>query len=145
MRRVTAVLAAIAIALLAACSASGQSDGTESGPLAVWRSDDFGEQALLADEGTLQVGNECVVVEHDGRATTLAWPSGLTEWREDRGTIMFRGEELRDGDVVRVGGSGEGVGIEWLQEPDAECPDRRWFVSSVDVMQTTEAEEEPRS
>jgi hypothetical protein len=99
------------------------------------------------------IGASCVVVrDGNGDAWQLLWAEGRTTWNDQSRTLAFQnldGEviEVRDGDNVVLGGSGqifsdpldpESVDwatwkqeIEWVAEPREECATRAWAVGSL--------------
>lgn len=106
-----------------------------------------GEEALI--EGSLRVGDRCVLLDERGEDVLLIWPADRTRWDADSGTITFEstgGEivTLGDGDHVAFGGGGSSVeeggqsagefvaGLDWVSPPAPECVlETRWFVNEL--------------
>jgi len=116
------------------------------GPLAVVPGPG-GEESLI--EGSLRVGDQCVLLDERGEDVLLIWPADRTRWDADSETITFEsttGEivTLGDGDHVAFGGGGSSVeeggqsagafvaGLDWVSPPAPECMvDTRWFVNEL--------------
>lgn len=104
------------------------------GPLVVYDSEMRGAgggAALLGDRLRLVIDGGCVFVTHpDGSRTTPAWPSTATKWDEDTGSIEYRGVVVHSGDLVAIGGSGQGR-PDLLTEPASHCPQSVWSVADL--------------
>jgi hypothetical protein len=121
-------------------------DGSQWGPLAVVRGGG-GDEALI--EGTIEITDECVLLDERGELVLLVWSSDRTEWDEGSASIRFSDLDgstttIVDGQTVRLGGGGSSVdegglgaeewlnSVEWLSAPPLNCvTDTRWFVSSA--------------
>jgi hypothetical protein len=104
------------VALGAACTSRGPASPTPEasdawGPLAVKDGPPNGDFARMP--GVLRLTDQCAMLEPDtGDLILLAWPVNETAWRPESGTVVYRrpsGDvvEVRDGDAVVLGGSGE--------------------------------------
>lgn len=117
------------------------------GPLAVVPADRVGMEALI--EGTLEVTDQCVLLDEQGEDVLLMWDAGQTRWNPDERTITVEGRDgtvtVGDGDEVRLGGGGSSVteggvasgewaaGIDWVSPPASTClTDARWSVDGVE-------------
>jgi len=139
-----------------AASASSQPLHDEWGPLAVAECCVGGDFAR--NEGLLHISDRCVNLEvGSGRSLLLLWGSDTTTWDPEANAIHFQrrdgqGVELRDGQSVIVGGSGEAFTddpdaseglpwhewverIDWVAEPDESCAvaDGSWGVGNAEV------------
>lgn len=150
-------VAATSALLLISCAGPREVAGVDSqvpagegerpwGPLAVVQGAG-GEEALI--EGSLQVGDQCVLLDERGTDVLLVWPADRTSWDAESETITFllpTGEIviLGDGDRVVLGGGGSSVeedgksagefvaGLDWVSPPAHECvADTRWFVNEL--------------
>ena len=116
------------------------------GPLAVADDDAEGDLDAGTGPGRLVVGPRCVTLLQDaGAELTLIWRSGQTGWDPDADQIVFVDRNagvlrLSDGERLSLGGAGladpsspdQGAAQpEWLAPPDASCPDARWLVHQV--------------
>lgn len=143
------------VALGAACTSPGSASPTHDasdawGPLAVKDGPPNGDFARMP--GVLRLTDLCAMLEPDtGDPILLAWPVNETAWRPESETVVYRrpsGDfvEVRDGDAVVLGGSGEvfsgpeALGtfedwiarLEWVAAPDEECTaDRSWSIGDV--------------
>lgn len=108
----------IAGAGLLAC---GSNDDADFGPLAVYAGERSGDDGDL--HGTLTIDGPCVYLETlGGVRLLLAFPKESTSWDEQRQSIRFDGQELREGQQIVVGGGGVGSNEpEWLIPPHDEC------------------------
>ncbi|MCC6618185.1 MAG: hypothetical protein IT341_03990 [Chloroflexi bacterium] len=150
---------AFALAFIAACAActgspaSSMPDSTDEwAPLAVVDAPPNGDFARMP--GVLRLTDRCAMLEADtGHLILLAWPVNETAWQAETGTIAFRQRsgdvvEVRDGDAVVLGGSGEvfsgpeALGtiedwiarLEWVAAPDEECTaDLSWSIGDVNI------------
>lgn len=150
---------AFALALVTACAACTNSPASpapasndEWGPLAVVDAPPNGDFARMP--GVLRLTDQCAMLEPDtGDLVLLAWPVNETAWHPETTTITFRQRsgdvvEVRDGDVVVLGGSGdvfsgpEALGtiedwiarLDWVASPDDTCrTDRSWSIGELRI------------
>lgn len=146
---------ALALAVCAACTSSPASPSPDNdgwGPLAVVDAPPNGDFARMP--GALRLTDRCAMLEPDtGDLILLAWPANETAWQPETGTIAFRQRsgdvvELRDGDALVLGGSGEifsgpeALGtiedwiarFDWVSTPDDSCrTDRSWSIGDVSI------------
>ena len=133
--------------VVAGCAAA---DGGEWGPLAVADAQGGGE-ALI--HGTIQIGDDCVLLDEQGEEVLLVWPVDRTRWDASSQRIAFENVDgarntFSDGDRVVMGGGGSSLGeggesseewissIDWVDRPSEAClRDVRWFVANVDIPQ----------
>jgi hypothetical protein len=117
------------------------------GPLSVVPGAASGAEALI--QGTLQMTDDCVFLNEQGKDVLLVWPADRTTWAPETGTISFeRTDEqtvpLADGDEVTLAGGGSSVdeggmeaedwvaSLEWVSEPPPACvTDTRWFIGDL--------------
>lgn len=98
------------------------------GPLAVGPGDGKGAVMTAALSGQLNIGTECVTVRTPGKLEyTIVWQEGITRWDPARKLVIIRLEdgtdvELKDGDVVELGGGYGPKPEEWVSQPRASCP-----------------------
>lgn len=144
------------VATCAACTSSPASPTPHSndgwGPLAVVNAPPNGDSARMP--GVLRVTDQCVMLEPDvGDMILLAWPVNETAWRPETESVVYRraaGDviEVRDGDAVVLGGSGEvfsgpeALGtveewiarLDWIATPDDTCrSDRSWTIGNLSI------------
>lgn len=154
----TSIAALAAVLALSACGGStdvtGQSSPDEQtwGPLAVTSADGSGGQAL--SQGTLQVTDECVLLDEQGEDVLLVWGAGQVTWNADERSVTIEDADgtvtVADGDEVRLSGGGSSVeeggdpseewaaGIDWTSEPAPSClTDTRWFVGDVERLSSS--------
>ena len=150
---------AFALALIAACAACTGSPASptpgstgEWGPLAVVDAPPNGDFARMP--GVLRLTDRCAMLEADtGDLILLAWPANETAWQPETGTIAFRQRsgnivEVRDGDAVVLGGSGEAFSgpealgtiedwvarLDWVATPAEACTaDLGWSIGDVSI------------
>jgi hypothetical protein len=116
------------------------------GPLAVAREDAQNDLDAGTGPGRLVVGSRCVTLLQDaGAELTLIWRSAQTGWDPDAREILFDDRNLgvirlSDGARLSLGGAGladpaspdQGAPQpEWMAPPDPSCPDGRWVVHQV--------------
>ncbi|HEV8053264.1 MAG TPA: hypothetical protein VGP30_00385, partial [Candidatus Limnocylindrales bacterium] len=113
-------------------------EGSEDwGPLAIVPEPQGFGDALTS--GTLQITDECVLLEAGDELELLVWPADRTTWLAADRVISFENtdgskNQLRDGDAVSFGGGGDSTreggtsaadwveGIDWVSRPAASCP-----------------------
>jgi hypothetical protein len=143
-RSVPALILALVVA---GCAAPA---GGEWGPLAVADAHGGGD-ALI--HGTIQISDDCVLLEEQGDEVLLVWPADRTRWDASSQRITFEngdgtGDTFSDGDRVVMGGGGSSLSeggesseewvlsIDWVDRPSEAClRDGRWFVAQVDIPQ----------
>lgn len=131
--------------VVAGCAAF---DGGEWGPLGVADAQGGGD-ALI--HGTIQIRDDCVLLDEQGEEVLLVWPSDRTRWDASSRSITFESRDgardtFSDGDpvVMRGGGSSLSEGgesseewvssIDWVDRPADSClRDVRWFVTQIDL------------
>ncbi len=117
------------------------------GPLAIITGERSGDEALIG--GTLDVTENCLLLDERGEPALLVWPARGTEWNPASGTVIFTNAdgsaaELSAGDAVSFSGGGSSFGeggasslefvasVEWVAEPHPDCvTDTRWFVGDL--------------
>ena len=120
------------------------------GPLAVIDDDAVQDLDAGTSPGRLIIGPDCVTlrVSKDTRLT-LIWRDAETTWDPLLGQILFDDREeglitLSDGDRIRLGGASllppdspdQGAAQPtWIVPPDASCPQERWVVHQVDILE----------
>ncbi len=121
-------------------------DDSTWGPLAVVAGGN-GMDALI--QGTIEITEDCVLLNEQGRQVLLVWPADRTQWDAGSATIRFDNPDgglatITDGQAVRLGGGGTSVdegglgaaewleSINWVAEPPLSCvAGIRWNVSGV--------------
>jgi hypothetical protein len=115
---------AIAVGVAACGSGEGPAGGTDLLPR--YRGEPNGDTALLV--GELIAEGDCLYLVAPGRAVRQerflpAFPLGSASWNASTQTLVYGTKSYRPGDIVRLGGSGPGPGVqvEWEQAPAASC------------------------
>lgn len=113
----------------------------EGSPLAIWDANrTFVYLMTRSGEGTLDISEHCVLLEHEnGYATLLVWPAPTT-WDADSQTIKFVDVEghqfdLQEGDRLAAGGAEAMGGTPYVKPPDPACnADSIFVLHSIELL-----------
>lgn len=153
-RRIGLALGLGLLLVATSCRGNGQSEeeagSPQFGPLAV---SDFvgGDQAVIS--GSIQITDDCVLLDERGESVLLVWPQGRTTWDNQEAAVLFVGPSgeqgtFRDGDAATFSGGGSSTdedgttaedflaSVVWISEPNRNClVDNRWFISDLVIDQ----------
>jgi hypothetical protein len=90
-----------------------------------------------ATSGRLVDQGGCIgLARDDGRFIELVWPEDEVEWQPDDGEVVFHGEVLQIGDMVRLGG-GFPATVDYTSRPAmCEGVEETWEVATASVTAT---------
>lgn len=119
--------------LLTACGT--QVGGADSSGLSLIEPTNTDMQA--ATSGRLVDQGGCIgLARDDGRFIELVWPEDEVEWQPDDGEVVFHGEVLQIGDMVRLGG-GFPATVDYTSRPAmCEGVEETWEVATASVTAT---------
>jgi hypothetical protein len=119
-----------AILVAAAIAGCGDSAPAETGPLAIYRGEWNGDDALV--EGTVRLAGECFVIDAGPQTYLLGFARDGTSWDAASETAKAKGRDWSAGSKAGVGGSGgrNATEVDWLVPPHESCLSlQTWFVN----------------